>query len=84
MSFGSISQAISIGVFGLGMLCPWANKTGALWGIIISVVCMVYVVSASQAAMFRGDLKYTPLPTNVTDCSIFGMNATDFAVPATP
>jgi solute carrier family 5 (sodium-coupled monocarboxylate transporter), member 8/12 len=72
-----VSGAI-MGVFLLGMLWPWANKTGALYGTLSSLLVVVWIVISGQLAISSGELKYPPLPTRIDGCERHGYNLTDF------
>jgi len=74
---GIVSGAI-MGVFMLGMLWPWANKTGALYGSVTSLLTVLYIVVHGQISISNGDLKYSSLPTRIDGCEAHGYNMTGF------
>jgi Na+/proline symporter len=67
-----------MGAFLLGMLWPWANKTGALYGTVSSIVILIWIVVSGQIAIGTGELKYQTLPTKTDGCHRHGFNFTEF------
>ncbi len=66
--FGITSGPL-LGVFLVGMLSRKFNKTGALWGGIISLLTVCVVSVGAQFYIFTGILKYPTLPFNVGNCT---------------
>lgn len=80
VTIASVTQGAVMGIFCLGMLWPWANKHGALWGSAVSVIGMSWIITGAQFAIKRGELSYPPLPTSVEGCSEYGFNVTQPAL----
>ncbi|XP_055635012.1 sodium-coupled monocarboxylate transporter 2-like [Toxorhynchites rutilus septentrionalis] len=76
VTIASVTQGAVMGIFCLGMLWPWANKHGALWGSAASVICVSWLIAGAQFAIKNGTLSYPPQPTSVKGCSDYGFNVT--------
>lgn len=76
VTIASVTQGAVMGIFCLGMLWPWANKHGALWGSAASVIGMSWIIAGAQFAIKNGDLSYPPKPTSVEGCAEYGFNVT--------
>ncbi|XP_062554542.1 sodium-coupled monocarboxylate transporter 2-like [Armigeres subalbatus] len=76
VTIASVTQGAVMGIFCLGMLWPWANKHGALWGSAASVIGMSWIITGAQFAIRNGDLSYPPKPTSVEGCAEYGFNVT--------
>lgn len=76
VTIASVTQGAVMGIFCLGMLWPWANKHGALWGSAVSVIGMSWIIAGAQFAIKSGQLSYPPKPTSVEGCSEYGFNVT--------
>ncbi|XP_055542485.1 sodium-coupled monocarboxylate transporter 2-like [Wyeomyia smithii] len=74
ITIASVTQGAVIGIFCLGMLWPWANKHGALWGSAASVIGVSWIVIGG--VIKNAALSYPPKPTNVDGCSEYGFNVT--------
>lgn len=77
MTIAGVTSGASMGVFCLGMLWPWANKKGALTGIIVSIVIMFWIVVNAQILVNNKELVYPPLPSSVENCELYGINVTN-------
>ncbi|KAF2892443.1 hypothetical protein ILUMI_13728 [Ignelater luminosus] len=58
-----------LGVFTMGMLFPFANKKGALTGMLISLSFMTMVVIKYQIHVWNGDIKYPTKPLHTYGCN---------------
>lgn len=76
VTIASVTQGAVMGIFCLGMLWPWANKHGALWGSAASVIGMSWIIAGAQFAIKNGELSYPPKPTSVEGCAEYGFNVT--------
>lgn len=76
VTIASVTQGAVMGIFCLGMLWPWANKHGALWGSAVSVIGVSWLIAGAQFAIKNGTLSYPPKPTSVEGCSDYGFNVT--------
>lgn len=64
LSFNGMIGGISLGLFSLGMLFPWTNKTGATVGGIVGLVIVVIAGAGAQVAQ----VPQTRLPTSISGC----------------
>ncbi|XP_055610558.1 sodium-coupled monocarboxylate transporter 2-like [Uranotaenia lowii] len=76
VTIASVTQGAVMGIFCLGMLWPWANKHGALWGSATSVIGMSWIIAGAQYYIRTGELSYPPKPTSVESCMDYGFNVT--------
>uniref|UniRef100_A0A182W0T7 Sodium/solute symporter n=1 Tax=Anopheles minimus TaxID=112268 RepID=A0A182W0T7_9DIPT len=76
VTIASVTQGAVMGIFCLGMLWPWANKHGALWGSASSVIVMSWIIAGAQVAISNKELIYPPKPTSVDGCYEYGFNVT--------
>ncbi|XP_052867418.1 sodium-coupled monocarboxylate transporter 2-like [Anopheles cruzii] len=86
VTIASVTQGAVMGIFCLGMLWPWANKHGALWGSASSVIVVSWIISGAQLAISSKQLAYPPKPTSVENCYEYGYNVTadDFPPHSSP
>ncbi|XP_053695458.1 sodium-coupled monocarboxylate transporter 1 [Sabethes cyaneus] len=83
VTIASVTQGAVMGIFCLGMLWPWANKHGALWGSAASVIGVSWIIVGG--AVTNGALSYPPKPTSVDGCGDYGFNVTQtFSQPTLP
>ncbi|XP_050086804.1 sodium-coupled monocarboxylate transporter 2-like [Anopheles aquasalis] len=76
VTIASVTQGAVMGIFCLGMLWPWANKHGALWGSASSVIVVSWIISGAQLAISNKQLAYPPKSTSVESCYEYGFNVT--------
>ncbi|PSN54836.1 hypothetical protein C0J52_02935 [Blattella germanica] len=69
-----------LGLFTLGVLFPWANAKGALWGSIVSLTLVSWIVFGAQKAIATGKLTHKKLPTSIEGCDF---NITSFITTTT-
>ncbi|XP_063227299.1 sodium-coupled monocarboxylate transporter 2-like isoform X3 [Bacillus rossius redtenbacheri] len=74
MSVSGITTGAFLGVYCLGMMCPWANAKGALAGTTASIVLMSWIVLGAERAVAEGSLTYPQLPLSTQGCA--GHNGT--------
>ncbi|XP_058447704.1 sodium-coupled monocarboxylate transporter 2 [Malaya genurostris] len=84
VTIASVTQGAVMGIFCLGMLWPWANKHGALWGSAASVIGMSWIIAGAQFAIKNGDLSYPPKSTSTAGCAEYGFNITQAAMFVAP
>lgn len=75
VSTRGITDGPSLGLFVLGMLVPWANAKGALFGGCIGVISMLWLVGGTQWHTMHDRIKYDSLPTSVDGC-LYPLNQT--------
>ncbi|XP_063229782.1 sodium-coupled monocarboxylate transporter 1-like [Bacillus rossius redtenbacheri] len=63
-----VSSGTLVGVFSIGMLYPWANHKGALWGAAASLSGVSWIVVGAKVAAARGSLEYPWLPLSTDGC----------------
>lgn len=75
-SLSALSNGPALGVFMLGLFCPIANRKGALAGMVISIVCIGYLVTGNLMAKMRGEIVNPTLNTTTEGCFDMGINVT--------
>ncbi|XP_047527863.1 sodium-coupled monocarboxylate transporter 1 [Vanessa atalanta] len=73
LSFNGMIGGVSLGLFSLGMLFPWANAKGAIAG---GVFGLILVVAAGGGAQFA-HVPLPRLPTSIDSCPV-SLNNTSF------
>uniref|UniRef100_A0A182XVS4 Sodium-coupled monocarboxylate transporter 1 n=1 Tax=Anopheles stephensi TaxID=30069 RepID=A0A182XVS4_ANOST len=77
MTLSSASAAPLLGMFVMGILMPWVNGTGALYGGILGMVTMFYMCYNAQYSIASGRRTFDVKPVSVDDCSYeFAYNST--------
>ncbi|KAF6211056.1 hypothetical protein GE061_014169 [Apolygus lucorum] len=76
-SMAGITSGPLLGLFSLGMFCPWANSQGALAGGLSSVVLVAALSGFSQSAQAQGRIKYPMKPMSTEGCD----SAINFTLP---
>ncbi|KAL0118114.1 hypothetical protein PUN28_009053 [Cardiocondyla obscurior] len=71
ISMRGVTDGPLLGLFLLGMLVPWANAKGALYGGCVSLISMLWLVGGAQWHTVHGKIKYDSLPTSTDGCSDF-------------
>lgn len=69
VSTRGVTDGPSLGLFLLGMLVPWANAKGALFGGYVGLICMFWLVGGAQWHTVHDRIKYKALPTSIDGCS---------------
>lgn len=69
-SLTAIAAGTTFGIFSLGMLNPWANSKGAMFGAIAGAVLSGWVSLGSQAAAASKQVVPHKLPVSVESCPI--------------
>jgi len=75
-SLTAIAAGTTFGIFSLGMLNPWANSTGAIFGAIAGAVMSGWVSLGSQIAVASGQVASQKLDVSVEDCPVGNLNGT--------
>ncbi|XP_059478941.1 sodium-coupled monocarboxylate transporter 1-like [Neocloeon triangulifer] len=68
VSLSSFFSGALLGVFLLGIYCPWANSLGVGTGLVAGVVLVGGMTVGSQIAAESGQVLFTPLPTSIEGC----------------
>lgn len=68
-SLSAIAAGTTFGVFTLGMLVPWSNNVGAIWGAIAGALMSGWVSFGTQAAIASGAIQPHKLDVSVEGCS---------------
>lgn len=68
IAFSGITSGTLLGLFTMGMMSRRFNTTGALWGSIISIVVVGYIMIGAQINIYKGNLRYETLPLHVGQC----------------
>jgi len=69
VSMRGVTDGPSLGLFLLGMLVPWANAKGALFGGYVGLISMFWLVGGAQWHTIYDRIKYDSLPTSIDGCS---------------
>lgn len=69
-SLTAIAAGTTFGIFSLGMLNPWANSMGAIFGAVAGAILSGWVSLGSQAAAASGQVVPHKLPVSVEECPI--------------
>jgi solute carrier family 5 (sodium-coupled monocarboxylate transporter), member 8/12 len=69
IALSSVTSGCLLGLFTMGMVSRRFNTTGAMWGSIISIAIVSFIMIGAQINIYRGNLRYETLPFNVGNCS---------------
>lgn len=69
IAFSGITSGTLLGLFTMGMISRRFNTTGAIWGSMISLVVVSFIMIGAQINIYRGNLRYETLPFNVELCT---------------
>lgn len=72
-SVSALFQGPALGVFCLGMFWPCANKTGALYCTVVSIVCLGYIIIGNLALKLDNKISYPTLNTTTQGCLDMGI-----------
>lgn len=75
-SLSAIAAGTTFGVFTLGMLIPWSNNKGAIWGAIAGAIMSGWVSFGSQAVIASGAVQAHRLNVAIDGCAVPPLNAT--------
>ncbi|XP_037038899.1 sodium-coupled monocarboxylate transporter 2-like isoform X3 [Bradysia coprophila] len=73
-SLSAIAAGTTFGIFTLGMLVPWSNTYGALWGAVAGAIMSGWISFGSQAVVAAGQIIPQKLNSSVEACE--AINAT--------
>ncbi|XP_025991363.1 sodium-coupled monocarboxylate transporter 1 [Solenopsis invicta] len=76
VSMRGVTDGPLFGLFVLGMLVPWANAKGALFGGCVGLISMLWLVGGAQWHTMHDRIKYDALPTSVDGCPFNLLNQT--------
>ncbi|XP_053657639.1 sodium-coupled monocarboxylate transporter 1-like [Anopheles marshallii] len=83
MTLSSASGAPLFGLFVMGILMPWVNGTGALYGGVTGLFVMLYMCYKAQYSIASGSRTFDTKPVSVEECSYeYAYNRTDGLVDA--
>ncbi|XP_049287558.1 sodium-coupled monocarboxylate transporter 1-like [Anopheles funestus] len=68
MTLSSASGAPLFGLFVMGILMPWVNGTGALYGGITGLLVMLYMCYKAQYSIASGSRTFDTKPVSVEEC----------------
>lgn len=63
-----VTDGPMLGLFVMGILVPWANAKGVLFGGCVSLISMLWLVGGAQWHSVHGRIKYDSLPTSADGC----------------
>lgn len=70
MTVSSVNNGTTWGVFCLGMLWPFANAKGAIWGSVIGALVTSVLVVGSQLKLMNNKIIYPILSSSIEECPI--------------
>lgn len=68
MSLSAIILGPALSLFLMGVLIPWINPRGALYGGIASLIFMTWLILNAQAAIANGLLTFPEKPVSTEGC----------------
>ena len=68
VSIRSVAEGPLLGLFVLGMMCPWVGKRGALAGCLLALGVMHWLVIGNQWHVYNQRIRHTALPTSIENC----------------
>lgn len=74
MTISSVQCGTTFGAFCLGMLWPYANKHGAMWGSVAGSIVSTILVIGSQLKLMNNEIIYPILSSSVEECPIVPSN----------
>jgi len=83
VSMRGVTDGPSLGLFVLGVLVPWANAKGALFGGCVGLISMLWLVGGAQWHTIHDRIKYDSLPTSIDGCP-YPLNLSTFSTTITP
>lgn len=75
-SLSAIAAGTTFGVFTLGMLIPWSNNKGAIFGAIAGAIMSGWISFGTQAAIASGAVQAHKLNISIDGCDILSTNTT--------
>lgn len=69
-SLTAIAAGTTFGIFSLGMLNPYSNSMGAIFGAVAGAILSGWVSLGSQVAVASGQVVQPKLPVSVEECPI--------------
>ncbi|XP_012280871.1 sodium-coupled monocarboxylate transporter 1 [Orussus abietinus] len=69
MSLSSITSGPSLGIFSMGILLPWVNAKGALFGGLFGLGFMGWLSLSAEAAITSGKIKFIEKPVTTEGCT---------------
>lgn len=69
IAVSSMTAGPMLGLFTLGMVCPWANKKGAFYGSILGLSIGMWASFGQQYHKTLGEIHYPKLPLLNNNCS---------------
>lgn len=75
-SLSAIAAGTTFGVFTLGMLIPWSNNKGAIWGAIAGAIMSGWISFGTQATIASGAIQAHRLEISVDGCEMPLANST--------
>lgn len=68
LSMRGVTDGPLLGLFILGMLVPWANTKGVLFGSGVGLISMFWLVGGAHWYTMYGKMKFDSLPTSIDGC----------------
>uniref|UniRef100_T1HMD0 Uncharacterized protein n=1 Tax=Rhodnius prolixus TaxID=13249 RepID=T1HMD0_RHOPR len=67
--FGGMTSGTIQGIFLLGLFFPFANTTGALWGGLVSLITMTWLMAGNILANSNGLIRHVTKPMSTEMCA---------------
>lgn len=73
ISLGAVSNGPLLGIFTMGVLLPWINGTGVVFGGAAGLAVMIWICARAQAAIASGELSFPTKPVDTQGCDYIFM-----------
>lgn len=73
ISLGAVSNGPLLGIFTMGVLMPWINGTGVVFGGATGLGIMAWICARAQAAIASGELYHATKPVDTQGCGYIFM-----------
>ncbi|GAB1858968.1 Sodium-coupled monocarboxylate transporter 1 [Camponotus japonicus] len=83
LSMRGVTDGPLLGLFVLGILVPWANTKGVLFGSGVGLISMFWLVGGAHWYTMHGKMKFDSLPTSIDGCP-YPLNETLSTATPTP
>ena len=77
IAFSGVTTGTILGLFTMGMTSTRFNSKGAIWGSIVSLSVVSFIVFGAQLHIYDGSLRYPSLPFNIEECDAFNSTLSD-------
>ncbi|CAO1405272.1 unnamed protein product [Diamesa tonsa] len=82
IAFSGVTTGTILGLFTMGMTSTRFNSKGAIWGSIVSLSVVSFIVFGAQVNIYDGSLRYPSLPFNIEECGAVNRTLSDGITPS--